>query len=114
MSGAGCHRLSVGKGQDRLGGGPGADALRSKGGVGDIVMGGPGRDEVVADGRDKPRLLSYPRCVTPSGMLLRTYRHDLQRADLAGGHLGGDLGARGPAEDRSADRRGDRHPVGGS
>jgi len=22
-------------------------------------------------------------------MLLRTYRHDLQRADLAGGHLGG-------------------------
>ena len=38
---------------DKLGGGPGRDVLRSKGGGRDIVKCGPGKDKVIADRRDK-------------------------------------------------------------
>ena len=51
--GAGRDRLVGGAGKDTIGAGAGADAIRAKDGKRDKIECGPGRDTVVADGRDK-------------------------------------------------------------
>jgi dienelactone hydrolase len=46
-------RLSGGAGRDVIGGGPGADTIRARDGARDRIRCGPGKDEVIADRKDK-------------------------------------------------------------